>query len=74
MNIDDGHDSRIRRHSSQLKCGVNWLASFDWPYIGMYLPPLPEGTEWASWYNKPASTARMDYGPLMEEMRGASGS
>ena len=39
---------------------VNWLASFDWPYLGMYLPPVPEGTEWTSWYKKPASTRKVD--------------
>ena len=39
---------------------VNWLASFDWPYVGMYLPPVPEGTEWTSWYHKTASTRKID--------------
>jgi hypothetical protein len=39
---------------------VNWLASFDWPYVGMYLPPVPEGTEWTSWYHKTTSTRKID--------------
>jgi hypothetical protein len=39
---------------------VNWLASFDWPYLGMYLPPVPEGTEWTSWYHKTVSTRTID--------------
>jgi hypothetical protein len=39
---------------------VNWLASFDWPYLGMYLPPVPEGTEWTSWYHKTTSTRKID--------------
>jgi hypothetical protein len=39
---------------------VNWPASFDWPYVGMYLPPVPEGTEWTSWYHKKASTRKLD--------------
>ena len=39
---------------------VNWLASFDWPYLGMYLPPVPEGTEWTSWNHQPASTPKID--------------
>ena len=39
---------------------VNWLASFDWPYLGMYLPPVPEGTEWSSWYHKTTSTRIID--------------
>ena len=48
---------------------VNWVASFDWPYTGMYLPPVPEGTEWTSWYHKPASTPKMnDYCRRMREM------
>jgi len=48
---------------------VNWVATFDWPYIGMYLPPVPEGTEWTSWYKKPASTPKMDeYCRRMREM------
>jgi hypothetical protein len=48
---------------------VNWLASFDWPYVGMYLPPVPEGTEWTSWYNKTTSTRKIDdYCRRMREM------
>ena len=39
---------------------VNWLASFDWPYLGMYLPPVAEGTEWTSWRDKTASTPKID--------------
>jgi hypothetical protein len=48
---------------------VNWVATFDWPYIGMYLPPVPQGTEWLSWYKKPISTPKMDdYCRRMKEM------
>ena len=25
---------------------VNWKASFDFPYQGMFMPPVPEGEEW----------------------------
>lgn len=26
--------------------GVNWDATFDWPYMGMFLPPVGESEEW----------------------------
>ncbi|MGA3328455.1 MAG: hypothetical protein ABSF45_28730 [Terriglobia bacterium] len=44
----------------QMGFRVNWLASFDWPYLGMYLPPVPQGTEWTSWYHKTTSTRKID--------------
>jgi hypothetical protein len=39
---------------------ANWNASFDWPYMGMFLPPVPEGTEWTSMYHKTTSTRKID--------------
>lgn len=39
---------------------TNWDASFDWPYMGMFLPPVPEGTEWTSLNHKTTSTRKID--------------
>lgn len=39
---------------------VNWVASFDFPYMGMFIPPLPAGSNWKSWYHKTTSTTLMD--------------
>jgi hypothetical protein len=32
---------------------INWNATFDWPYIGMFLPPVSGDTTWASWRKRP---------------------
>jgi hypothetical protein len=48
---------------------VNWLASFDWPWYGMYLPPVPEDTEWMSLYGRRLTSKRKidEYCRRMEE-------
>ena len=33
--------------------GVNWKASFDFPYPGMFLPPVPAWVEWTSLLGRP---------------------
>ncbi len=38
---------------------VNWNAHFDFPYEGMYAPPVSANETWNSWYNRPASYEQM---------------
>ena len=38
---------------------LNWNARFDWPYLGMSIPPVKADVTWPSWYQKPASLAKM---------------
>ena len=49
---------------------VNWLASFDFPWYGMYLPPVSKDTEWMSLYGKKLTSKRNmdDYCRRMREM------
>jgi hypothetical protein len=49
--------------------GVNWKASFDFPYMGLFLPPVESPDEaWASFGGRPMSIRKMrDYAA---EMRG----
>ena len=48
---------------------VNWLASFDFPWYGMYLPPVSEDTEWMSLYDRKLTSKRKmnDYCRRMRE-------
>lgn len=39
--------------------GVNWKASFDFPYMGMFLPPVADETEWVDLKNERTSIAKM---------------
>ena len=40
---------------------VNWKASFDFPYMGMFLPPVPDAeTEWMSFRKQPVSIAALE--------------
>jgi hypothetical protein len=49
---------------------VNWLASFDFPWYGMYLPPVAEDTEWMSLYGRGLTSKRKmnDYCRRMREV------
>jgi hypothetical protein len=38
---------------------LNWNARFDFPYLGMSIPPVKSDVTWPSWYQKPASLAQM---------------
>jgi hypothetical protein len=39
---------------------VNWKASFDFPYMGMFVPPVPDDTtEWTDMKSKPNSISRV---------------
>ena len=39
---------------------VNWKASFDFPYMGMFIPPVPDDeTEWTDFKKKTTSIRRM---------------
>jgi predicted GH43/DUF377 family glycosyl hydrolase len=50
--------------------GVNWKASFDFPYMGMFLPPVKDDTtHWTRYGGGPASLASMrDYSASMRSM------
>ena len=38
----------------------NWKASFDFPYMGMFIPPVPDDeTEWTDFKKKATSIRRM---------------
>ncbi|MBN1343678.1 MAG: NPCBM/NEW2 domain-containing protein [Phycisphaerae bacterium] len=49
---------------------VNWKASFDFPYMGMFLPPVTSDTqEWIDFKGKPTSINHMrDHSRKMREM------
>jgi len=38
---------------------TNWNAHFDFPYLGMMMPPVSAIEVWQSWYQKPASYEQM---------------
>ncbi|NQV34683.1 MAG: hypothetical protein HQ515_18460 [Phycisphaeraceae bacterium] len=47
---------RLRRMAFKM----NWKASFDFPYMGMFIPPVPDATtEWIDFKSKPTSISRM---------------
>lgn len=39
---------------------INWRASFDFPYMGMFLPPVPPDVEWTSFRGTPISQTAME--------------
>lgn len=39
--------------------GVNWKASFDFPYMGQFLPPVEAGREWTGFHGDPVSITKM---------------
>jgi hypothetical protein len=48
---------------------VNWKASFDFPYMGMFLPPLKSNETWISFSGKKTSIDKMElYARKMKEM------
>ena len=48
---------------------VNWRASFDFPYMGMFLPPVGRNEEWTRFGGGNTSQAGMaDYAARMKEM------
>jgi hypothetical protein len=38
---------------------TNWNAHFDFPFLGMMMPPVPATESWQSWYKQPTSFERM---------------
>jgi hypothetical protein len=38
---------------------LNWKASFDFPYMGMFIPPVQEGEQWTDFKNSPNSLGQM---------------
>ncbi len=48
---------------------VNWRASFDFPYMGMFLPPVGEREEWTRFGGDKTSRNKMaEYAAKMKEM------
>lgn len=48
---------------------VNWMASFDFPYMGMFIPPVDEKTKWIRFGGGTTSIARMQqYAKKMKDM------
>jgi len=48
---------------------VNWKASFDFPYMGMFLPPVDTKTTWTSFAKQPTSIAQMQaYAKKMKDL------
>ena len=44
----------------QMAFRVNWKASFDFPYMGMFIPPVASDTEeWTDFMNQKISIAKM---------------
>lgn len=47
---------------------LNWNARFDWPFLGMAIPPVQPDVTWTSWYKKSESLAQMSqYDETMEQ-------
>lgn len=47
---------------------VNWNAHFDWPYIGMFVPPVAKSVPWTSYKKQQTSITMMnDYCESMEK-------
>ncbi|HLJ16226.1 MAG TPA: chitobiase/beta-hexosaminidase C-terminal domain-containing protein [Bryobacteraceae bacterium] len=44
---------------SRMAFSVNWNAHFDFPYEGMFVPPVAPRESWTSWYGEQSSLARM---------------
>lgn len=39
---------------------LNWNAEFDWPYMGMFVPPVRPGQQWTAWHKQPTDFARIE--------------
>lgn len=44
----------------QMGFSINWNAEFDWPYLGMYLPPVGKDTTWLSYNKRQTSIAKIE--------------
>jgi len=48
---------------------VNWRASFDFPYMGMFLPPVKENITWTRFGGRPTSVSAMqNYSEKMQKL------
>lgn len=57
-------DSEKMKH---MAFGVNWKASFDFPYMGMFIPPVPDDQEWIDFKNERNSIRQMkEYSEKMQ--------
>jgi len=63
---DEG-DLDVRRFT-QMAFSVNWKASYDFPYMGMFLPPVGDETRWPRFGGGETSIAQMrDYARRMRD-------
>ncbi len=44
---------------TKMAFSTNWNAHFDFPFLGMMMPPVPATESWQSWYRQPASYKKM---------------
>jgi hypothetical protein len=73
-----GYDGKLDVETlKSMDYAFNWRASFDWPYYGMFLPPVGKNEEWTPFLGqwectkprKPVTMAKMDdYSRRMNEM------
>lgn len=63
-----GHDAAFDIDKmKQMAFGVNWKASFDFPYMGMFLPPVNDTLEWEDFKNNNTSIQRLrTYSEMMQ--------
>jgi hypothetical protein len=54
---ETGYDAEKMR---RMAFRTNWKASFDFPYMGMFLPPVSDTREWNRFCDSPAITANPD--------------
>jgi hypothetical protein len=65
-----GYQGRLDQEAlKKMAFKVNWNAHFDWPYIGMFLPPVKKDVSWTSYKNEQTSITMMNnYCESMEKM------
>jgi len=62
-----GDDEIDAEKLKKMAYSLNWNARFDWPYLGMSIPPVKRDVTWPSFYQKPDSLAQMSsYDEKME--------
>ncbi|MDR3736413.1 MAG: hypothetical protein P4L10_12860 [Acidobacteriaceae bacterium] len=55
-------------HFRKMAFSANWNAHFDFPFLGMMMPPVSATEPWQSWYKQPTSFEQMSkYSTLMKK-------
>jgi hypothetical protein len=65
-----GYQGRLDKKTlKKMDFKVNWNAHFDFPYMGMFLPPVKKNVLWTSYKREPTSITKMDdYCKSMQKM------